>query len=269
MSTKNNWFSTNWKKRLENPNLDFEIEINLYPFKQMSFDEAADFTCREIDKDFDNLFLSLSGGMDSDFILQCFHRNNIKIKPIIVVCGNEKENNYAYESCKELKIEPIIIKVSEKELFEIYKKNIYENMGGTGFNSTHSFIAAKYTESKKGTLIIGNHLIGDGDDMISDDEYLLSNEWDFYNDSVCQNVDFFLYTPEIAYSLMPNEYTSWNKHKQKIYKIKYRDKIRPNYSDETEESLLNLYSTTPKYGKTGIVWSKEKFFTLFEEFKLT
>lgn len=270
MLTKNKWLYTNLADRFTNKAADFSMGINLYPFKEMSYQEAADYTCCEIAKDYDKLYLALSGGMDSDFVLRCFHRNGIDIHPIIVVCGKQIENDYAYAVCDELGITPTIIEISERQLIDFYDEHIYRKFNGVGYNATQVLIVAEMVEKLGGTLITGNHFMGDGDDMITDDVYLISNEWDFYTDYCfvgCKNIDFFLYTPEIAYAMMPRDNITWNRHKEKIYQIEYRDKLRPVYSPETIAEIALMASNRVPLKKTGEVWTKEQFFTLFDKYK--
>ena len=271
MLTKNKWLYTNLADRFTNKASDFNMGMKLYPFQDMSFNDAADYTCREIAKEHNKLFLALSGGMDSDFVLRCFHRNGIDIHPIIVVCGKQVENEYAYAVCDELGIQPTIIEITEQQLIDLYEEHIYKKFNGVGYNATQVLIVAEMVEKLNGTLITGNHFMGDGDDMISEDTYLISNEWDFYTDycfSGCKNIDFFLYTPEIAYAMMPREFITWNKHKQKIFQIEYRDKLRPVYTQETIDKIRTMASKRIPLKKTGEVWSKHTFFTLFDKYKL-
>lgn len=271
MLTKNNWLRSNLNDRFTNPASDFSIDVVLYPFKEMTFQDASDYTCKEIAKEHDKLYLALSGGMDSDFVLRCFHRNKIDIHPIIVICGKQIENDYAYALCKELDITPTIIEISERQFINFYNEHIYKKFNGVGYNATQVLIAAEMVEKQNGTLITGNHFMGDGDDMISDDVYLTSNEWDFYTDycfSKSKNIDFFLYVPEIAYAMMPKENITWNRHKEKIYQIPYRDKMRPIYTDETIAEIKKMARNRVPLKKTGEIWSKQKFINTFNKYKL-
>ena len=97
MLTKNNWLTTNIYNRLNDPSCDFNIEINPHPFKKMDFQSAVDHTIEEITNKYSNLYLGLSGGYDSDFVMHAFCDRNVSITPIIVRCNNEKENRYAFE----------------------------------------------------------------------------------------------------------------------------------------------------------------------------
>ena len=271
MLTKNNWLRSNLADRFTNPASDFNIEMKLYPFKDMSFQDASDYTCKEIAKEHDKLYIALSGGMDSDFVLRCFHRNKIDIHPIIVICGKQIENDYAYALCKELDITPTTIEISERQLINFYNEHIYKKFNGIGYNATQVLIAAEMVEKQNGTLITGNHFMGDGDDMIFDSIYLISNEWDFYTDycfSDSKNIDFLLYVPEIAYAMMPKENITWNRYKEKIYEIPYRDKMRPVYTDETIAEIKKMARNRVPLKKTSEIWSKQKFINTFDKYKL-
>lgn len=271
MLTKNNWLRSNLAERFTNKAADFSIDVKLYPFNEMTFKDASDYTCKEIAKEHDKLYLALSGGMDSDFVLRCFHRNKIDIHPIIVICGKQIENEYAYAVCKELKINPTIIEITERQLIEFYDEHIYKKFNGVGHNATQVLIVAEMVEKLDGTLITGNHFMGDGDEMITDSVFLISNEWDFYTDYCfvgCRNIDFFLYTLEIAYAQMPKENITWNKHKEKIYEINYRDKMRPIYTSETIDEIKRMARNRVPLKKTAEIWSKQKFINTFDKYKL-
>lgn len=268
MLTKNNWLSSNISNRLTDPFLDFDVKFNLYPFSEMSFLEASEYTSNEIYKEHKNLYLALSGGMDSEYILRAFHKAHIPICPIIVCCGNEKENVYAYKVCNELNLIPVVINVSEETLLRYFVDHIYLKLKGIGYNTTQVLFAAEYARENKGVLITGNHFIGDGDEMISEEIYASSNEWDFYTDVFnCTNIDFFLYTPEIAYSMMPDEYTKWNLYKQKLYGIEYRNKMKAIYSEKARNIIHRIIVSTGTK-RASVIWTKSQFFDIFKEYKI-
>lgn len=270
MLTKNNWLHTNLSERFVDKLVEFNIDINPYPFKDMLFQDAADYTCREISKGYECLYLALSGGMDSEFVLRCFNRNGIDIHPIIVVCGNLIENEYAFKVCIELGITPTIIEITEEQFVEFYDEHICKKLNGVGYNSTQALFVAEMVEQLGGTMITGNHFMGDGDSMITDSVYLTSNEWDFYAEYCfegCNVIDFYLYTPEIVYASMPRELITWNRYKQQILQIEYRNKMKPVYSETTMSKLRMMASNRILPKRTGISWSKDKFFAVFDKYK--
>lgn len=265
MITKNNWFNTNLGTRLLNKQADFKISVVPYSFTSLSFDDAADFTCREIYREYPSLYLALSGGLDSEFVLRCFHRNKIPITPVIVSCGNSEEIKYAFDVCKDLDVVPVVIHMSEEELVEFFRVNIVEKLNGVGYNSVQGMKVVEYVSSLNSSsmVVTGQHFIGDGDDLITDSKFAIANEWDFYANyflDTNRNIDFFCYTQEIALALMPGEYTTWNEYKSKIYNLNYREKIRHNYTYNTQQRLLELLKHSDRI-KRGEVWTKEQSFT--------
>lgn len=270
MLTKHNWFDTTLRRRAINKSCDFKIITNPYYFKYLSFDTAADYTCEEIYKNYKNLYVAFSGGADSEFVLRCFHRNNIPVKPVIVKCGNPWEIRYAFKTCDSLKLEPIVIEISEDVLVDFYIENILNKFDGVGYNSTHNLIASRYvSQFNEAKIISGNHFISDGNKVIDDREYFFAYEWDFYTDyflNDCNNINFFIYTIEIVYSMMPRCYVTWGKYKHEIYNIKLRDKMRHYYNYNTQLRLKQLLKII-KPKATGEIWSKHKFYSYFNNYK--
>lgn len=270
MLTKNNWFNTNLLQRADDKSCDFKIISNPYYFKDLNFDEAADYTCEEIYKKYKNLYLAFSGGADSEFVLRCFHRNSIPIKPVIVRCGNPWEIRHAFKTCDSLNLDPIIIEISEDNLVDFYIENILNKFDGVGYNSTQNLIASNYiSQFDEAKIISGNNFIFDGKKLIDDKEYFFAYEWDFYADyflNDCNSIHFFIYTIEIVYSMMPRCYGTWGEYKHKIYNIKLRDKMRHYYSYQTQLRLNNILKTiNPKM--VGEIWSKQKFYSYFNNYK--
>jgi len=271
MITKNNWLGTNLSNRIVNPTVDFELLITPYPFKKMNFGQAVEMTVKEIGSKYSNLYLGLSGGSDSEFVLRAFHKHNIPITPIIVLYANEVESKYAYKVCKELKITPIEIILTDDQFLNCLEEKIYKRFNSPAYNLPHVMFAAEYTEKNNGTLICGNHLIGDGDDLIIDDKFAFSNEWDYfieYTYPAVNKIDLFLYTIEIMYSMFPesNEGT-WNEYKQKLFNIEYRKKIRSNYSDLVKSKIRSLLVRKEGYKhKKSYEWTKSEFCEIFKNY---
>ena len=265
MKTKNNWITSNLKDRLVDLGSPFSVRLNPYAFKAMDFKSAVDMTIKEVSDTYLNLHLALSGGYDSEFILRAFHRLKINIIPVIVCYGNENENVYAHKVCNELGISPVKINVSDKEYLNCFTERVYKKFNGTGIFATQVLFAADYVQQNNGTLITGNHLIGDDDEMISNKNFASSNEWDFYIDYThpsITNIDLFLYTLELAHSMLPNskfDGTNWQEYKHNLYGIEYRNKIRPKYPREMISKLKELdTSRSVPNSKYTHQWSREE-----------
>lgn len=267
MITKNSWIQTNIKQRFIDKTCKFEVHFKLYNFREMSFRDAAEYTCLEIYKEHKNLFLGLSGGMDSEYVLRVFHRLNIPIQPVIVCCGNEKENEFAYKLCDELQVEPIVINITEEDFLRFFVKKIYNKIGGTAYNSTQTLFAQEYAFKNNGILIAGEHLIYEDKFDIISDTYMRIPEWDVYGSCHFDGniINFFCYTPELVYSSLPKLGTQSDIYRAEIYQIKWRDKITANYSEELMSSIKKVIKQqTPN--KHTHIFTRNECFGMFRKF---
>jgi len=263
------WIKDNLHTRLKSTNTDFNLEFTPYKFKPSRFETCSEAACIDIANKYDNLYIALSGGLDSEYVLRAFNSCSVSIVPVIVLCDNNtKEASYAFKVCDELKIQPVVIKVSETDLISSFSSYIKNTINGVGYGASYVMIAAEYVKRIGGTLVTGDHLLGDGDDIISDNAYAFSNEWDFYINSVfpeVNNINYFLYTPELVYSMAPSEYIGWNKYKSILYGIEYRDKIRPEYTAETLSYLKSL-NRHHVGNRVRLVYTKTEFLNIFDKY---
>lgn len=229
MATENHWLRTNIKERLTNPKLHFVVTFDHINYTPISFQEATKQVVSKIVSKYDNIFIPLSGGMDSEYVFDSFLGH--KFTPIIVdTPANRKETAYAFRKCQENNIEPVVIQKTEKEMIEIYYEQIYKKLRSVGFNSTATYIAGKYADDHNGVAVIGEH------------GYAGMNEWDFYNDALIHeenSIYFFLYDIQI-FSAMIMEYEQYDHHqefKSRIYGIPIRKKMKYSYSKEYTELL--------------------------------
>jgi len=240
MATEHNWFRTNLAERLSNKHKVFSTNIeqaNEYiKFKPISFHEAVEEVTKKISKRYSNIYIPLSGGMDSEFVFNCFRKNNTKFTPIIVDTPiNKKESSFAFVKCEETNMNPIVIKMTEKELFDIYYNEIFKKLYSKGYNSVACYVAAKYAHDQNGIAVIAEH------------GYDGCNEWDFYNDVLIDletSLYFFMYTPRI-YHAMKNEYKGGNHQlfKQQLYGIPLRKKMKYEFSEQYQLILDNIVMT--------------------------
>lgn len=273
MLTKNNWYVGSLQNRLTNPCADCTIEINPYPFQKVDFVQAAENSARQISEDYSNLYLGLSGGLDSEFTLRLFHKLGIQITPVIGSFSNDKETHYAHAVCKELNIEPVVINITTEQFIEYYYNEIFLKLNGVGINTTQACFVADYVQKNNGVLITGDHIINDGDEIISELRCAFSNEWDFYVSTLFPdliNVDLFMYTPQCVYSMIPHEQEhftmAWKNYRSQLYNIPHRDKIKPSYS----EGILRLYNTIFQKRNCNPIrnfrWSRKEINGIFENY---
>lgn len=266
MYSHNNWINDNIASRISDPIMPFSISLKPYEFVPDTFQNCVKEACNLIAEKYNNLYIALSGGMDSECVVRAFHKQDISFTPIIVVCGYQIENEYAYKLCNELGLQPVIINVSEQDLIKKFEETISSKLNGVGYSATQVVFAAEYVNRHNGTLITGDHFLGDGTDMVSDEVFALSNEWDFYINPLfpnIANVSFFLHTPQLMYSMMPHENIEWNVFKAKLYSIQHREKMRPTYSDETLKALRAM-NAKRSHTRVSLVFSKSRYMKFFD-----
>jgi len=272
MVTHNNWLITNIKERIDNKKSNFSVDFLPYKFTHLSFQEECDITCNILTQKYSNIFIGLSGGIDSEFLCKIFYRNNAKFIPIISLYENNlKESAYAFEFCKKYNLHSIILRLTNSEIADIIQNSIVNKLNGIGFYSVGTIAAAKYAESRGDAFIEAQHIIGDSDEIIENYEYYLS-EWDFYNDAL-SNIDiipFFLYRLELVSSMLreiKNDFISWKKLKSQVFDCETRDKIRPIFNEKIQKlnSLFllkhnkNSVDTTFHLGKLNDLWKKMSY----------
>lgn len=262
MSTHLNWFRSNITERLTDPTVDLKLELNPYPFEVMSFHEAADMTAKLISRSHDNIYISLSGGADSEYTLRSFARNNIPVTPIIVeTSGNLLELPYAHRACKELGIEPVILHIPDDEFLRKFYK-IVKRINGYGIYCIPSIVACEYAKERNGVLIIGEHLIDT--DKLDNKITPGANEWDFYNECFVGEewtIPFFNYTVELTYAMIERiEDVPLNEFKANLYGTAIRPIMDYSFSDQFV-SVRNVINSTRKHDPNFHVdlGSKEEF----------
>lgn len=255
MTIENDWIDTNIYERILVPNLSFHVRLRPYPFREMTFQDAADYTARRIYETHKKIYVALSGGADSDFVVRCFHRNKIPFEVIIVkTSGNFKELIYAYKTCDELNITPIIINLNDADYLRIYYEDVVKKIHGFGIYAIPGIVACRYAKDNDGVLIIGEHMI-EGEKPDSDGEVRIRpamNEWDCYNECFVgeeYNIPFFLYTLELTYAMLNAIYDDkepvdiW---KCNLYGVELRPIMDYEFSKEFKEGLEKIFNMRKK-----------------------
>ena len=265
--SENNWINDNFTE--SGLTSDYAVKFNLYEFKPQDFDIAAREAAVKISKKYKNLYVGLSGGIDSEYVLVCFHKLNIPIIPLVILCnGNQEESKYALKICEKLNLKPVIIECSDEEILNICVNFIFKKLNGIGFESATRAIAANYVKNNNGTLVCGEHIIGDGNILIKHSEYAM-NEWDGYDSlHYGDQIGFFTYTPELTYSMisgntLDGENISWKEYKSKLFGLEMRDKMHYIYPERIQK-INDAMNVSSKKFKTGIRWKKNEILDIFK-----
>lgn len=148
----------NWYNVTVNTSLNtFEVNFNhKSPARQLNFFEAADYTARTIAEKYKDIFLGLSGGMDSQFVAETLYKNNINFTPLIGMNPTNNDHEFAIDWCNARNIKSIILDLEfySRDILKIYttflKKVPFVNVGNC-IDLFLSSIAKKHS----GHLLVG------------------------------------------------------------------------------------------------------------------
>lgn len=242
--TKDDWLTTNLLDR-KGTNTPFKLTIKPTKFDKISYQDAVIKAAREIGSLSDKIFISLSGGMDSEAVVRYFHAAGVKVHPIIVsFTGNELERQYAFRVCRELNIKPIVLEMTNLDIIKYYALiDRYVDM--VALHSISTIRAAVYAKLNDGIMITGEHMICD-DDHINIVECF---EWDFYHSMISSSdIGFFLYSPELVYSMITElrrmgDTAGVQEGKSRLYNVIWRPKINHKYDREVYDAIRAIKNT--------------------------
>lgn len=225
MATENDWLTHNLYERIENKNSIFEVKIDVNDYRSLNFEQATKEVCEKLYALNDKIYIGLSGGIDSEYVLKKFHSLKIPFTTVIVdsPCYSD-ETSIAYEICKKYNVIPEIINITEIDIIKQFNHDIYTPFNSIGIGGVPALQVSQYAKNRGGIYVKGEHLVGEHEGIVC----VELNEWDFHTDIAFDKCtyNFFLYTPEIVYSMVKEMYdVSSQKFKCDLYKIPYRDKI--------------------------------------------
>lgn len=215
---KNSWIKYRVNRTYENPWPATEIEVYLRPEQPsqiVPWATAAKNVAEDIYANYSNLYVAMSGGIDSEFVAQTFLDLKIPFTPIIFKAAdlNELDIWWAFKWCRDNKIEPIVLSDNVENWVErfinISKKYCCRFGQGTG---TMSYIN-DYVIERGGNLVSGGGFI----EYYPDEnlEYMHTR----YTDSAVHNADgsekagYIFHEPDVlqamSYPTMPSNFLSW------------------------------------------------------------
>lgn len=227
MSGHNNWYTIH-----DDP---FRIDFRPYNFKPMSFDDAADYTAKLIAEKYNNIYIGLSGGLDSEYVANVFMRNRIPFTPIIWRDPYSKESDFALYYCKQHQLNPLVI---EKDLLDPVVFNSLKK-AAKQYNSSDIVAAINVIILKTVEKANGHFLMSTGMPITAGETYpelIDTNHTEFMKNEFYAELkglnhpgSFFCYTLELLYA-----YTSFldyslpvQEAKCKLYHISFRPKLKP------------------------------------------
>lgn len=226
MRIKNNWFRTNVKEILTDPIVRTYFEILDVDYEPITFKESCDATIREIGEEYKNIYLAYSGGIDSEFIFHLLLQNGIPFTPISVVStGNEFEHKFVTHNCKKYNIEPIVISLTEHELFDHNREIFFSKNVSGPYSAIPKVLCGRAAKkiNEDAVLLSGEDIFERGKLGFSEQEFyidLLEENIDFISPLFYKNSTFFE-----CWKLFNNFNDNISEFKSKIYDLPFRPKI--------------------------------------------
>lgn len=233
MATKNNWFTTTLNNRSTDNLCDFDIQMEPYQFKPGNFNDEAIRVAHELVEKHEKLYVSYSGGLDSEFVLNTFLKEGLPITPILVDTPyNQFELQWAHNFCKEKNIKFEVLTFTKNEIIDRMKektidRGLFALLGGL------PLVVCDEVNKVNGKLITGY-----GDPFMLNFDFnndkpvektLEFCEWDYYLDSYdfTHPSGFFTYDIGLFHALISQigHILPSQEAKSKLYQLPYRIKM--------------------------------------------
>ena len=157
---KNQWIKMRFNRNYTTYYLDSDMDAYLVPYKASTvhgIEKASDNVAIDIANTYDNLYVGMSGGIDSEWVAKTFQRNNIPFTPIIYEAEDlmSADTWWARKWCSENNLTPIIIKEYLFQfidgIVDMARDKCCRTPGGPYMMSK----LRKYVDDQKGYLITG------------------------------------------------------------------------------------------------------------------
>jgi hypothetical protein len=112
---KDQWIKMRFNRNFTDPYLDSDMDAYLVPngpSELKDIDEVGDEIARDIYQTYGKIYVGMSGGIDSEWVAKCFHRQSIPFTPIIYEAEDlmGADTWWARKWCSENNITPVIYK---------------------------------------------------------------------------------------------------------------------------------------------------------------
>jgi hypothetical protein len=112
---KDNWMKYSFNRTYSNPYPESDFDVYLDPkgpSEIIPVDEAGNRAARELHETFGNIYVAMSGGIDSEWVAKCFLRHGIPFTPIIYEAEDLQymDTHWAVKWCEDNGITPVIYK---------------------------------------------------------------------------------------------------------------------------------------------------------------
>jgi hypothetical protein len=246
---KDSWIRYRLNRSYTNPWPKSELDIYLCPTSAariVPWKQAANNVAVDIASTYTNIYVAMSGGIDSEFVARTFLELGIPFTPIIfkVEDLNELDIWWAFKWCRENHIEPIVVEVMGDQWVErlITISRNYCGRFGAG-NGTMSFLY-DYVREHSGKLVTGA-----GFPEYYPDENLSYMQTRYVDSKMNNKEGYLIHEPDIIqtimYPEMPFNFLSWTPEIVLSY-VYHRDMTKT--SAENKSRIMNCHPRPKNMG---------------------
>lgn len=111
----NGWIKYRFNRTHEDSTVESDMDMYLcpgYASKYVDIDDIGNRIARELYETYGNIYVGMSGGIDSEWVAKCFHRQGIPFTPIIYEADtlNSLDTWWAHKWCSDNGLTPVVFK---------------------------------------------------------------------------------------------------------------------------------------------------------------
>jgi hypothetical protein len=241
--------------------------LNTYSFLEKSFTESCIDTAQEIKNMNRPIYVSFSGGMDSEYVVRTLRSQNVPFTVLTIKSsGNNKELEYVKSVCDELNIVPTYITMTDGQYVGYHKRFINSKYGVNAPGTTPLLLIQEYVlkQNNNGILVTGEEIVASSIiDNVEVGLFPCVFEYAFYTDysfNSNNTLIFLMYNPATVLATIKKMpfFTNQQELKSSLYNIPKREKFKYEFSEKTNRvfNYLNKIITTPS--KTKFVYTTQE-----------
>lgn len=158
---KNGWIKYRFNRNYDDPFVESDMDMYLCPTSPSvarDIDSVGDEIAQELYETYGNIYVGVSGGIDSEWVAKCFLRQKIPFTPIIYEADdlNAMDTWWAHKWCDDNAVTPVIIKESLMAftvgMFKLSSAMCLKTPGGPYMMSK----LHRYVKDQGGNLVLGS-----------------------------------------------------------------------------------------------------------------
>jgi hypothetical protein len=264
---RDGWIKYRHLRSYNNPFPEQELEMKLCPLAPSTaipMDQAAENVARDIHSKFSNLYVAMSGGIDSEYIAKTFLRLGLPFTPIIFKVDdlNELDIWWAIRWCKDNNIEPVIVEKNVQELIARMLLVSQQTCSRFGLGLAVLSFLHDYVSANNGKMVTGCGFPEYFPDENLDYMSTLYVDSKLHNSDNTQKQGYLYHEPDILFDILypnnPFNFLSWSPEIVLSY-ISARDMTKTSADNKAE-----IFQCSPRPKNIGI---PHYYFVMSEDMK--